>query len=114
MRLAGRLGLLLCGAVLGAGGCMAAPEECGCDSALAAAMGDPPHSRFHPVPTRPVFESGVVPASHWVEPPAPLDAIPPPELADRQKDPDEPELLPKEIARPLDPRFSGGPTSRRR
>jgi hypothetical protein len=105
---------MLCGAVLGVGGCMTAPGDCGCDASLGAAMGVPPHSRFHPVPTRPVFESGVALASHWEEPPAPLDELPPPDLADRLKDPGEPGLLPDEIARPLDPRFSGGPTSRRR
>jgi hypothetical protein len=73
---------------------------------------DPPHSRFHPVPARPVFENGVIgpvlfesPFASPVDPHNPSE-LPPPAPAD-----DEPQLLPEISSKPIG--FER-PSSRRR
>ena len=77
--------------------------------AIPPVCGEPPHSRFHPVPTKPVFEGNVTAFAAAPMTTAPPIEIPPELLAPPEDG--EPQLLPEVSSKPIS--FER-PSSRRR
>jgi hypothetical protein len=98
--------LIVLGTAVAAWGCGGGPAEI-----VEPACSFPPHSRFHPVPTGPVFHSAAAAPPLGAAPPElpiePLDTEPdlPPPAAD------EPQMLPEFSSKPIN---YERPSSRRR
>lgn len=81
---------------------------------VGAGVAVPPHSRFHPVPTRPVFDNRQTAAEACLTPAAdPLEVLPPPLLGPQLQD-GEPSRLPIDSASPIRDYDPLKPSSRRR
>jgi hypothetical protein len=85
--------LIALGAALG---CAATPGN-----VISPACSEPPHSRFHPAPTRPVFENDGAGTVFLEMPPVPIHEPLEPELPTPPSFESEPHRLPEFSAKPI-------------